>query len=419
MSQKIHDFFTKNWGLKILAIILSVVLWIAIVNVDDPTEKRNFTAKISLENQEVVSEQGKYISVADSNMSVTFRVSAKRTIMDRLSNSDFVATADMNYLDDKGRVPIQISCVTYPRAVAIIGETHYLQVEVGEKQSKKFVIEGSSEGDPADGYAVKDIDVSPNVVTVEGPARIVKKIDHVEAIADVDGFSTDVSENVVPTFFDSDNKEINTTRLTLSVSTVKVNVTMDSVKSVPIEVSDPDDSEVPDGVSINEITVDPTQIDVQGSSDDLNTISKIVIPFKDLGFTETNENFETTVDISSYLPKSVKLVDSTKGKVKVTVDIYSMTDETFSVSTNNLKIRNLSDDYEASFDEDTVSVVLSGYENDLSEINASDLTGSVDASGLTEGQHTVQVRLDLPDGVTAGKATVSITLKKKDDNEGE
>ena len=166
MSQKIHDFLTKNWGLKILAIILSFILWIAIVNVDDPTEKRNFTAKISIENQDVVSEQGKYMSVADSNMSVTFRVSAKRTIMDRLSNSDFVATADMNYLDDKGRVPIQISCVTYPRAVSIIGETHYLQVEVGEKQSKKFVIDGSSEGDPADGYAVKDIDVSPNVVTV-------------------------------------------------------------------------------------------------------------------------------------------------------------------------------------------------------------------------------------------------------------
>lgn len=419
MSQKIHDFLTKNWGLKILAIILSFILWIAIVNVDDPTEKRNFTAKISIENQDVVSEQGKYMSVADSNMSVTFRVSAKRTIMDRLSNSDFVATADMNYLDDKGRVPIQISCVTYPRAVSIIGETHYLQVEVGEKQSKKFVIDGSFEGDPADGYAVKDIDVSPNVVTVEGPASIVKKIDHVEAIADVDGVSTDISENVVPTFFDSNNKEINTTRLTLSVSTVKVNVTMDSVKSVPIEVSKPTSSEVPSGVSINEITADPSQVDVQGSAENLNTISKITIPFADLGFTETNENFETTVDITSYLPDNVKLKDSSQGKVKVTVDIYSMTDETFSVSTSNLKIKDLSDDYEASFDEDTVSVVLSGYENDLSEVNASELTGSVDASGLTEGKHTVQVKLDLPDGVKADKATVSITLKKKETDEGD
>lgn len=417
MKQKFHDFLTKDWGLKILAIILSVVLWIAIVNVDDPNEKRNFTAKISLENQDAVSEQGKYFSIADSNMSVTFRVSAKRTIMDRLSNSDFIATADMNYLDDKGRIPIQISCVTYPHAVSIIGETHYLQVEVGEKQSKKFVIEGATEGAPADGYAVKNTEVSPNVVTVEGPASIVKKIDHVEAVADVDGVSTDVSENVVPTFYDSDNKEVNTTKLTLSVSTVKVNVTLDSVISVPIEVSEPTSDEIPDGVTISDITTDPEKIDLQGSAENLNAVGKITIPFADLGMTETDENFTTTIDITSYLPDNVKVAESSSSKVEITVDIYAMTEETFSVPTANLKITDLGDDYEADFDDDTVSVKLSGYENDLSELNADELTGSVDASDLTEGSHKVLVTLDLPDGITADKATAVITITKKDEGE--
>ena len=419
MKQKINDFLTKNWGLKILAIVLSIILWIAIVNVDDPNEKRNFTAKISLENQEVVSEQGKYISVADSNMSVTFRVSAKRTIMDRLSNSDFVATADLNYLDDKGRVPIQITCVTYPRAVNVIGATHYLQVEVGEKQSKKFVITGSYDGNPAEGYAVKNIDVSPNVITAEGPASIVKKIDHVEAVADVDGISTNVSENVVPTFFDSDGKEINTTRLTLSISTVKINVTMDSVKSVPIEVTSPANKDLPSGLSVNDIRVSPDHIDIQGSPDDLNTVSRITIPFSDLGFADSEQNFETTVDISSYLPKKIKLVDSTKGKATVTVDIDSIADKTFNVSTGNLKIRNISDDLDATFETDTVSVVLSGYENKLDSISESELTGSVDVSGLSEGTHKVKVTIDLPDGVKQQNAAVSITLEKKETEEGE
>lgn len=419
MKQKINDFLTKNWGLKILAIVLSIILWIAIVNVDDPNEKRNFTAKISLENQEAVSEQGKYISVADSNMSVTFRVSAKRTIMDRLSNSDFVATADLNYLDDKGRVPIQITCVTYPRAVSVIGATHYLQVEVGEKQSKKFVITGSYNGNPAEGYAVKDIEVSPNVITAEGPASIVKKIDHVEAVADVDGISTNVSENVVPTFFDSDGKEINTTRLTLSIATVKINVTMDSVKSVPIEVTTPANKDLPSGLSVNDIRVSPDHIDIQGSPDDLNTVSRITIPFSDLGFADSEQNFETTVDISSYLPKKIKLVDSTKGKATVTVDIDSIADKTFNVSTGNLKIRNISDDLDATFDTEAVSVVLSGYENKLDSISESELTGSVDVSGLSEGTHKVKVTIDLPDGVKQQNAAVSITLEKKETEEGE
>ena len=239
MSKKIRDFLTKNWGLKILAVILSIVLWVVVVSVNDPIEKRNFTAKVSLENKESISEQGKYISVADSLLSVTFRVSAHRAVMDRLNNSDFIATADLDYLDDNGRVPIQISCSAYSQnQVKVIGATHYLQVEVGEKQSKKFMIDATTKGTPADGFAVKDVTASPNVVTVEGPASIVKRIDHVDAEADVDGVSENVTERVVPTLYDSDNNEVNTTRLTLSTTTVNVSVTMESVKSVPIEVTE-------------------------------------------------------------------------------------------------------------------------------------------------------------------------------------
>ena len=276
--KKIRDFLTKNWGLKILAVILSIILWIVVVSVNDPIEKRNFTAKVSLVNQETISEQGKYVSVADSSLSVTFRVSAHRSVMDRLSNSDFIATADLDYLDEDGKVPIQITCSAYSQAqVKIIGATHYLEVEVGKKQSKKFMINATTKGTPADGFAVKEATVTPNVVTVEGPASIVKTIDHVNAVADVDGISEDVTEKVVPILYDSDNNEINTTRLTLSTTTVNVSVTMESVKTVPIEVSDPTSGQLPSGVTIDSITVDPDEASLVGDAENLNQISKIEI----------------------------------------------------------------------------------------------------------------------------------------------
>lgn len=416
--KKIRDFLTKNWGLKILAVILSIILWIVVVSVNDPIEKRNFTAKVSLVNQETISEQGKYVSVADSSLSVTFRVSAHRSVMDRLSNSDFIATADLDYLDEDGKVPIQITCSAYSQAqVKIIGATHYLEVEVGKKQSKKFMINATTKGTPADGFAVKEATVTPNVVTVEGPASIVKTIDHVNAVADVDGISEDVTEKVVPIIYDSDNNEINTTRLTLSTTTVNVSVTMESVKTVPIEVSDPTSGQLPSGVTIDSITVDPDEASLVGDAENLNQISKIEIPFSVLDVSSNDESFSTTIDITSYLPEGVSLSDDAKSKVTVKVNYKTETEKTVDVPTDNLTVKNLPDGYEAAFEDSTVSIVLTGYQDDLSSISDSELTGSVDASGLSEGEHKVSVELTLPDGVKAQNVSTKITITKRSDGD--
>lgn len=416
--KKIRDFLTKNWGLKILAVILSIILWIVVVSVNDPIEKRNFTAKVSLVNQETISDQGKYVSVADSSLSVTFRVSAHRSVMDRLSNSDFIATADLDYLDEDGKVPIQITCSAYSQAqVKIIGATHYLEVEVGKKQSKKFMINATTKGTPADGFAVKEATVTPNVVTVEGPASIVKTIDHVNAVADVDGISEDVTEKVVPILYDSDNNEINTTRLTLSTTTVNVSVTMESVKTVPIEVSDPTSGQLPSGVTIDSITVDPDEASLVGDAENLNQISKIEIPFSVLDVSSNDESFSTTIDITSYLPEGVSLSDDAKSKVTVKVNYKTETEKTVDVPTDNLTVKNLPDGYEAAFEDSTVSIVLTGYQDDLSSISDSELTGSVDASGLSEGEHKVSVELTLPDGVKAQNVSTKITITKRSDGD--
>ena len=224
-----------------------------------------------------------------------------------------------------------------------------------------------------------------------------------------------MTEKVVPTLYDSDNNEVNTTRLTLSTTTVNVSVTMESVKSVPIEVTEPKNKELPNGVSIDDITVSPDQASLVGDAEDLNKISRISIPFSVLDLSSSDENFSTTVDITSYLPDGVSLSDDTKSKVKVSVNLMTQTEKSVSVLTDNLTIKNLPDGYEAEFADDSVAVVLMGYEDTLSKISDEELTGSVDASGLTEGEHKVSVELSLPDGVKAQNASTQITIRKRTD----
>ncbi|MCR4868872.1 MAG: hypothetical protein K5889_05240 [Lachnospiraceae bacterium] len=420
MKDKLIKLLVNNIALKLLALGLAVILWMVVVSVDNPVEKRNFTATITLENQDMLSSQGKYVSVADSSLSVTFKVRAKRSVMDRLSNSDFTATADLAYIDDEGNVPIRISCTSYPSTVFILGSTHYLKVEVGEKRANKFVIKGETVGNPADGYDVDDITVEPNVVSVEGPGNIVSKINTVVAYVDVDGLGANINENVVPKFYDRKGKEVNTTKLRLSVTTVKVRVTMASVKKVPIEVELPEKSTLDGDIDIREITTKPQELTIRGNAKELNKMSKISIPFSALNLNDITKDTTTTVDITSFLPEGVSIAEKGSAKVEIYVDVRTMEERHFSIPVENLTIQNLPDGMTAEFRGQTVLVTIKGYDDQLNSLSANEITGSVDASGLTEGKHRVDVVLNLDEDLTAGSATAVVVLSPQEtesDNE--
>ena len=38
---------TKNWGLKLLAFVFSVLLWIIVMNIEDPVDERTFRNQVT------------------------------------------------------------------------------------------------------------------------------------------------------------------------------------------------------------------------------------------------------------------------------------------------------------------------------------------------------------------------------------
>ena len=93
MLQRIGKKVMNNFGLKVLAVIFSVILWIVVVNIDDPQQTRTYTTSVSLENKSYISSMNKWADYLDGNNTITFYVQAKRSIQDKLSNSNFTATA--------------------------------------------------------------------------------------------------------------------------------------------------------------------------------------------------------------------------------------------------------------------------------------------------------------------------------------
>lgn len=115
MLQKFGKKVMNNFGLKILAVLFAVVLWIVVVNIDDPSNSKPYTTSVSLENKSYITSMGKWADYLDGKNTITFSVYAKRSVHNTLTNANFTATADaqkIEYDEKTGtyRVPVVVTC---------------------------------------------------------------------------------------------------------------------------------------------------------------------------------------------------------------------------------------------------------------------------------------------------------------------
>ena len=79
MLKKTIKWMTNNLLLKLLAVMFAAILWLAVVNIDDPKTTRTFTTTVTVENTDYLTEIGKYYEIVNNSNTVTFKVSGKRS----------------------------------------------------------------------------------------------------------------------------------------------------------------------------------------------------------------------------------------------------------------------------------------------------------------------------------------------------
>lgn len=395
MLKRLGKKITNNFGLKLLATLFAVVLWIVVINIDNPTNVQPFTTSITTENTDYLTEQNKYFEALDGKNTITFYASAERSVLSEMTNSDFSAVADMEkieYNENTGtyRVPVTITPKRYTNKVTITSRQLYLEVVLGDLGTCQKVIVPNTKGTVADGCALGNLEiVGSNLLKVSGPATIISQIDSAVATINIDGVSTDVADSVVPVLYDAAGNAIDTTRLTLSLDTVAVSAQILSTKDVSLEFTTT--GKVADDYMVTGIEYPLDTVRIKGESAIINPVNKITIPAEVLDVTDIKEDLVTTVDISSYLPSGTSLVLASDAKVEVTVKVEPVMSRTFEVPIANLTVENLRQAYLLEFEEDVVAVEISGPESVLSELKAKNITGTVNANGLGRGKHRLTV----------------------------
>ena len=409
MLNKIIKWITNNFGLKILAVIFAGVLWLAVVNIDDPVTTRSFTTTVSVENGDYLTGNGKYYEIINNSNTITFKVSGKRSYLERMGNSDFRATADLKMIENLNRVPVEITPQRYGGYVTVASKLYYLDLDVEDLVSKPFVISVQTDGKPSKQHALGETSVSPSLLRVSGPASVVDTIDKAVAAVNVEEMSQDLTDSVIPILYNKDGNEVDTKDLTFNIQNVMVSVRILDTKDVTLNFQTA--GTLQEGYEYVGIEYEPQTVSVKGASAVLNTVNSITIPEEVLDLTDATGNIEKEVDISAYLPEGVSLTKSNQAKISVTVKIEKHERRKFELPTANITVGNLGSRYAAEFLTDTVAVELEGLASELDTLDASTLTGSIDVSGMTEGEHTVNLEVNLDSKFKLVKnATVTVDI---------
>ena len=326
MLNRIIKRITNNFGLKILAVIFASVLWLVVVNIDDPNTTRTFTTTVSIENGDYLTGIGKYYEIVNNSNTVTFKVNGKRSYLERMSNSDFKAVADLETIENLERVPIEI-------------KSYYLELAVEDLISKPFMITVETKGKVTDYHALGEINASPTLLRVSGPASVVNTVDKAVATVDVEGMTQDVTDSVIPVLYDKDGNEVDTKEISYNIQNVMVSIQILDTKEVTLNFQT--SGTLPDGYEYVGIEYKPQTVKVKGTAAILNTVNSITVPRAVLDLTDATGDIKKDVDISSYLPEGVSLVENKQAKISVVVKVEKHERRKFEVPTANITVSNL------------------------------------------------------------------------------
>ncbi len=401
---------THNLGLKILALLFAVCLWLISININDPVSPNSYTVTVSLQNLKTMTSAGKYVEVLDDTDTIRVTVRASRSVFTNFSEKNIVATADLNKITDDDYVPIEISTTkTTDKIESIKADKEYVHVSVENSKKVQVPVEVNVSNEPADGYILGGTSTVQNAVIISGPESVISTIAKAGVDINVDGAKSDVNISLPIHLYDSDGNEVDDAKLSKSVNEVSTTAVILQKKEVPIEYETT--GEPLDGYMLTgEIDSTPASVVIAGKASVIKNVSKITVPDA-INATGFDKDIEVIVELKQYLPEGTILVDNQYGgKATATAHIGKKEFKTIELNSTRIKVINLPDGYEASVRglDETVELTLTGLKEQLDKVKADELNGYIDMQAymteeniekLSEDSYPVSVTFELPEGV--------------------
>lgn len=419
---------TNNWGLKLIAILFALILWFAVINIDDPVVSETFkNVPVQLINTEVLTEAGMTYEVLDNTAVIeTITIYGPRTLVESLNENDILAKADVNDITVANTVAVNVSVDVRnsSKITNIKSSLECVKLNIEKSKTKQLVINATTSGKLASGYIVGGIELDQNRVRISGPESIVSQIASAKVNVDVADASSDVATYGTVRLYDKAGTEIMSELLVKGTEKVHINVNVIPTKYVPVKYQLTGVPEEGYAVVEDSITCDIMTVLIGGETEALRDVNEIIITGEELDVSGLAEEKEFTVMLKNYLPDNIILGDKEyDGKVTIKVPIEEVVTEVVELLKENLIIVNIPEGMQVTMVEvpDYVELEVTGTVTKIREVMTGDVAAVIDmnavlpSTGLSawlEGIYTVEVAMKVPEGVENTPIMITIEVVK-------
>lgn len=419
---------TNNWGLKLIAILFALILWFAVINIDDPVVSETFkNVPVQLINTEVLTEAGMTYEVLDNTAVIeTITIYGPRTLVESLNENDILAKADVNDITVANTVAVNVSVDVRnsSKITNIKSSLECVKLNIEKSKTKQLVINATTSGKLASGYIVGGIELDQNRVRISGPESIVSQIASAKVNVDVADASSDVATYGTVRLYDKAGTEIMSELLVKGTEKVHINVNVIPTKYVPVKYQLTGVPEEGYAVVEDSITCDIMTVLIGGETEALRDVNEIIITGEELDVSGLAEEKEFTVMLKNYLPDNIILGDKEyDGKVTIKVPIEEVVTEVVELLKENLTIVNIPEGMQVTMVEvpDYVELEITGTVTKIREVMTGDVAAVIDmnavlpSTGLSawlEGIYTVEAAMKVPEGVENTPIMITIEVVK-------
>lgn len=403
----------NKFTLKVLSLIIAILIWLLVRNVDDPIVVRTFyEIPVSIENASYLAENLEIPLLVDGKDTVKVRVKGARSVVSKLKKEDIKAVADMTQIISKDTTPIMVPVEVTGTGISdsdITVRPRNIQVDIEKQKSvEKTIAVSTGDTQPDKDYEIGNLKANPEKVTISGPETIINKIDKVVALIDVTGRKgSNIEIKSQLKIYDKNLDELSPKQLEylnikeISDNTIRIQAQFWKVKQ-NVKIKAEYSGEPKRGYEVDSINLVPDTISVAGTDEALKKLEQegntLEIPGKYIDVTDKTGDFEQNIDLSELLPEDLKLVRDLNSSVIATVKILPYNSRDYEVSVTQIEADNKAEDLDLVFQDEQITIRAKAKEQDLDSLSAANIQVQIDLSGYGEGEYEVPVTVTLPGG---------------------
>ncbi len=411
----------NNWILKLFALLAAVVMWLVVVNDNDPQIPYPiYNVPVEIVNDQVFAENDMVYWVTEG-MTVNIKVNVRQTVVKQLKASDFKLTADCtNWHPGFPTIPIQVEVVnnkSYYQYSDIILSSSFVKIQAENLRTKMMDVEIQTIGEPAEGYTLGALTCSPEQVEVKAPESVMKLLKKVVAYVRIKDAMGDVQEVSELVLYDGNNEVITPeeAKVILGETEATVSAEILKTKTIPVVVTNIT-GQPANGFRFTEANCSISSVTIAGTKSAISGITGVILDAPQLDVEGAAENVYVDLNVEDFLPETVRLVDLESSVAQIELVVEQLGEKRFLIPSQNVVIQNQAEDTEYEFADESLVVTVEGLTEDLEILEDGQLSLSVDADGLEPGEQEVTVNVALPE-IYELKDRVKTVLKVRDIND--